>query len=185
VYRKGQQRLKISVITVVVAAALKASSIMIIVSLLTCKHTGAVSCVTVKQTCTVTNGTCADYAELQRAAITITIQQIASNQVQLNLIDRRALTNMTALCQEHNIELLAHGTLLGGLLTDYWLRRRDPGLDALATAAEKKYYPEVLAWGGGRLTHWKQHQALLAHCREIADKYSVSVSSVTAAACMQ
>jgi aryl-alcohol dehydrogenase-like predicted oxidoreductase len=108
------------------------------------------------------------------------LQQVASNQVQLNLIDRRALSNMTALCEEQNIELLAHGTLLGGLLTDYWLRRRDPGLDALATAAEKKYYPEVLAWGGGRLTHWKQHQALLAHCREVADKHSVSVSDVTA-----
>jgi aryl-alcohol dehydrogenase-like predicted oxidoreductase len=92
---------------------------------------------------------------------------------------------MTALCQEQNIELLAHGTLLGGLLTDYWLRRRDPGLDALATAAEKKYYPEVLAWGRGRLTHWKQHQALLAHCREVADKHSVSVSNVTATVCMR
>jgi aryl-alcohol dehydrogenase-like predicted oxidoreductase len=87
---------------------------------------------------------------------------------------------MTALCTEQHIELLAHGTLLGGLLSDYWLRRRDPGVDSLATAAEKKYYPEVLAWGGGRLTHWKQHQALLEHCREVADKHSVSVSAATA-----
>src|SRR5690242_6016517 len=42
--------------------------------------------------------------------------RIVSNQVQYSLIDRRPEARMAAFCRDHDVTLLAYGTLLGGLL---------------------------------------------------------------------
>ena len=42
--------------------------------------------------------------------------RVVSNQVQYSLIDRRPEVQMAQFCQENDIQLLAYGTLCGGLL---------------------------------------------------------------------
>ena len=44
--------------------------------------------------------------------------RIVSNQVQYSLVDRRPDARMAAWCREHDVTLLAYGTLLGGLLSE-------------------------------------------------------------------
>src|SRR5262245_50584683 len=51
---------------------------------------------------------------------------IASNQVSLSLIDRRAAEAMQAFCLENGIRLLAYGTLCGGFLSETWLDAPEP-----------------------------------------------------------
>ena len=43
--------------------------------------------------------------------------KIVSNQVQFSLVDRRPLVQMVEFCQQHQIQLLAYGTLCGGSLS--------------------------------------------------------------------
>jgi aryl-alcohol dehydrogenase-like predicted oxidoreductase len=44
--------------------------------------------------------------------------EIVSNQVSYSVIDTRPMKHMTAFCQQHNIKLLAYGSVLGGFLSD-------------------------------------------------------------------
>ena len=43
---------------------------------------------------------------------------VATNQVQLSLLDRRPLAGLAALCRERGVALLCYGTLAGGLLAE-------------------------------------------------------------------
>src|SRR5712692_6165818 len=65
--------------------------------------------------------------------------RVVSNQVQYSLIDRRPAAKMEALCGEHGITLLTYGTLLGGLLSEKYLGRPEPGRSELTTASLGKY----------------------------------------------
>ena len=47
--------------------------------------------------------------------------QILSNQIQYSIIDRRPEKKMVSSCEEHDIRILAYGTLCGGLLTEKYL----------------------------------------------------------------
>src|SRR5439155_2745595 len=100
---------------------------------------------------------------------------IVSNQVQYSLVDRRPEAKMAAFCQEHDITLLAYGTLLGGLLSEKYLGRPEPGRGELNTASLQKYTRMIAAWGG-----WTLFQELLAALKTVADKHGVSIANVGA-----
>jgi aryl-alcohol dehydrogenase-like predicted oxidoreductase len=98
---------------------------------------------------------------------------IVSNQVQYSLVDRRPAAKMAAFCGEHGITLLTYGTLLGGLLSEKYLGRPEPGRAELATASLQKYKQMIDAWGG-----WALFQELLAALKSIADKHGVGIANV-------
>ena len=98
---------------------------------------------------------------------------MVSNQVQYSLIDRRPEVRMIQFCQEHDIQLLAYGTLCGGLLSEKYLGQPEPGRGALNTASLLKYKQMVDAWGG-----WDLFQELLAALKGVADKHGVSIANV-------
>jgi aryl-alcohol dehydrogenase-like predicted oxidoreductase len=98
---------------------------------------------------------------------------VVSNQVQYSLIDRRPAAKMAAFCAERGITLLTYGTLLGGLLSEKYLGRPEPGRGELTTASLQKYKRMIDAWGG-----WALFQELLAVLKRVADKHGVSVANV-------
>ncbi|MDY7013225.1 MAG: aldo/keto reductase [Cyanobacteriota bacterium] len=100
---------------------------------------------------------------------------IVSNQVQFSLVDRRPLVEMAPFCQEHDIQLLAYGTLAGGLLSEKYLNQPEPKRRDLSTASLGKYKNMVDAWGG-----WPLFQELLAVLAQIASKYEVSIANIAA-----
>ncbi|WP_342618927.1 aldo/keto reductase [Rhodoferax sp. GW822-FHT02A01] len=96
---------------------------------------------------------------------------IASNQVCMSLLDRRGTEEMSALCLERDVKLLAYGVLGGGFLSDRWV-----GVDAPAEVGDwskMKYQRFINAIGG-----WDALQAVLTAARKIALKHGVSVSNV-------
>ncbi len=99
--------------------------------------------------------------------------RIVSNQVQYSLIDRRPERRMAAFCQEHGIHLLAYGTVAGGLLSEKYLWRNEPGRAALTTASLAKYKQMVDTWG-----NWDLFQELLAALKHVAGKHTVSIANV-------
>jgi aryl-alcohol dehydrogenase-like predicted oxidoreductase len=99
--------------------------------------------------------------------------QIVSNQVQYSLIDRRPQVQMAPFCQEHNIKLLAYGSLCGGLLSEKYLGANEPGRWELTTASQRKYKQMIDAWGG-----WVLLQELLQALHTIAQKHAVSIANV-------
>ena len=101
--------------------------------------------------------------------------RIVSNQVQYSLVDRRPEARMAAFCGAHDITLLAYGTLLGGLLSETYLGRPEPGRGALATASLQKYKQMIDAWGG-----WNLFQELLAVLKKVADRHGVGIANVGA-----
>ena len=99
--------------------------------------------------------------------------RIVSNQVQYSLVDRRPLARMAAWCGEHGVTLLAYGALLGGLLSENYLGRAEPGRAVLATASLRKYKQMIDAWGG-----WALFQELLAALKGIAGRRGASIATV-------
>ncbi len=99
--------------------------------------------------------------------------RVVSNQVQYSLIDRRPQVQMSPVCAEQRVWLLAYGVLCGGLLSDRYLGQPEPSAAALNTASLRKYKQMIDAWGG-----WALFQQLLAALRAIADKHGVSIANV-------
>jgi aryl-alcohol dehydrogenase-like predicted oxidoreductase len=99
--------------------------------------------------------------------------RVVSNQVQYSLVDRRPEARMAAFCRDHAITLLTYGTLLGGLLSEKYLGRPEPGRPELNTASLRKYKNMIDAWGG-----WPLFQELLAALKEIADRHRSSIANV-------
>jgi aryl-alcohol dehydrogenase-like predicted oxidoreductase len=93
--------------------------------------------------------------------------------VQYSLVDRRPAAKMEAFCADHDITLLTYGTLLGGLLSEKYLDRAEPGRGDLATVSLQKYRQMIDAWGG-----WVMFQELLTALKRIADKHHVSLANV-------
>ena len=98
---------------------------------------------------------------------------VVSNQICHSLLDRRADGQMTVVCREYNVKLLAFGTLAGGFLTDKWLGRPEPANDALSTWSQMKDKRFIDAAGG-----WEPYQNLLQTVKGVADKHKVSVANV-------
>jgi aryl-alcohol dehydrogenase-like predicted oxidoreductase/enamine deaminase RidA (YjgF/YER057c/UK114 family) len=105
-----------------------------------------------------------------RIALTSGIQ-LVSNQVSFSILDQRAAGRMSALCREHGVQLLAYGTVAGGLLTEKWLGEPEPR--ALETWSQMKYGRFVQAAGG-----WEALQRLLRATHAIAGKHGVSMANV-------
>jgi len=97
--------------------------------------------------------------------------RLATNQVCLSLLDRRGTEDMTDLCLERGVKLLAYGSLGGGFLADRWVGAPEP--DLVNDWSKMKYRRFIEAIGG-----WRALQTLLQAARSIAQKHGVSVSNV-------
>jgi aryl-alcohol dehydrogenase-like predicted oxidoreductase/enamine deaminase RidA (YjgF/YER057c/UK114 family) len=96
---------------------------------------------------------------------------IASNQVCISLLDRRASDEMSALCLERDVKLMAYGVLGGGFLSDRWVGAAEP--NEIADWSKMKYRRFIDAIGG-----WGALQGVLQAAQKIARKHGVSVSNV-------
>ena len=96
---------------------------------------------------------------------------IASNQVCLSLLDRRATGAMTQLCLARGVKLLAYGTLGGGFLSERWLNQDAP-LE-VGDWSKMKYRRFIDAIGG-----WSALQGVLNAAHTIAKKHGVSIANV-------
>lgn len=103
--------------------------------------------------------------------------EVVSNQVSFSVLDGRAAGAMTEVCLRHGVQLLAYGTLAGGLLTERWHGAADPGPEGVETWSEMKYRRFVEAVGG-----WDRLQTLLGAMRAVAAKHGVSMANVAARA---
>ena len=99
--------------------------------------------------------------------------ELVSNQVSFSLLDTRARGAMSALCRERGVQLLAYGTIAGGLLSDRWLGKPPPAEGQLATWSQMKYRRFVQAAGG-----WEALQEILEATSAIARKHGVSMANV-------
>jgi aryl-alcohol dehydrogenase-like predicted oxidoreductase/enamine deaminase RidA (YjgF/YER057c/UK114 family) len=99
--------------------------------------------------------------------------RVVSNQVSYSLIDQRARTRMASLCLERGVQLLAYGTLAGGLLTERWLGKPPPASSELTTWSLAKYERFVRSAGG-----WEELQRVLRATQAIAQKHGVSMANV-------
>jgi aryl-alcohol dehydrogenase-like predicted oxidoreductase len=98
---------------------------------------------------------------------------IVSNQVQYSIIDRRPEVKMIPFCLEHNINLLAYGSVCGGLMSELYLGRMQPSIAELNTLSLRKYKQMIDAWGG-----WNLFQELLLTLKRIAQKHNVNIANV-------
>ena len=99
--------------------------------------------------------------------------EVVSNQVCYSLIDQRARASMTDLCLEHDIKLLAFGTVAGGLLTEPWLGAVEPDVDSLDTWSKMKYKRFIDVAGG-----WAAFQGLLEVIQGVARRHGASMANV-------
>jgi len=99
--------------------------------------------------------------------------QIASNQIQFSIIDRRPEVKMISFCKEHNISLLAYGSICGGLLSERYVGRKEPSAIELDTLSLRKYKRMIDTWGG-----WNLFQNLLLTLNDVAKKHNVSITNV-------
>lgn len=98
---------------------------------------------------------------------------VATNQVSLSLLDRRAAGPLTALCQATGMKLFAYGTLCGGFLSERWLDKPEP--TDIADWSGMKYKRFIDTIGG-----WNAYQTVLTAAAAIADKHRASISNVAA-----
>ena len=93
---------------------------------------------------------------------------VASNQVQISLIDQRALGEMGDFCLAHDIALLGYGPLCGGYLAR-------PMQDPKSQAADySKEYRLMVDLSGG----WDLLQDLVSVLLDIAERHHVDASTV-------
>ncbi|MEO1201477.1 MAG: aldo/keto reductase [Pseudomonadota bacterium] len=98
---------------------------------------------------------------------------IVSNQLCYSLLDQRAAGQMTELCTERGVKLLAFGTLAGGFLSERWLGKPEPDVDSLATWSQMKYKRYIDTAGG-----WAPYQRLLEVLDTTAKRHEVSMANV-------
>ena len=99
--------------------------------------------------------------------------QIVSNQVQYSIIDRRPEVKMIPFCLDHNISLLAYGSICGGMMSERYLGRTEPSATELNTLSLRKYKQMIDTWGG-----WNLFQELLSILKRIAQKHNASIANI-------
>ncbi|GLC37739.1 hypothetical protein PLESTB_001471900 [Pleodorina starrii] len=111
--------------------------------------------------------------------------ELAVNQVQFSLLDRRPLNGMLQYCSSRGIKLFTYGSVGGGLLSDKYVEApRAGGLFGLGggnkyspvdlnTSSLKMYWNVAKQFGGQDL--WRE---LLLVLRGVADKHGVSLANV-------
>jgi len=105
---------------------------------------------------------------------------IVSNQICHSLIDQRAQGNMTEVCREYGVKMLAFGTLAGGFLTEKWLGKKEPQEKDLASWSEMKYKRFIDTAGG-----WEPYQHLLRMVKQVAEEHHVSMANVATRCILQ
>jgi len=95
-------------------------------------------------------------------------------QVQLSLVDRRALRTLVPYCRERGVAVLAYGTLAGGFLSGRWLGRPDPGLVPSAATPFHREYRLIIEAAGG----WAAYQRLLAALAAIGARHGVEAGTI-------
>jgi aryl-alcohol dehydrogenase-like predicted oxidoreductase len=97
---------------------------------------------------------------------------IVSHQVQVSLLDRRALRDMATLCTAHEIGLLAYGALAGGFFHERWLGAPEPQAP-FENRSLVKYKLIIDEFGG-----WDAFQQLLAAMSDIARAHDRTIGAV-------
>lgn len=103
--------------------------------------------------------------------------KIHTNQVCQSLLDARASGEMARFCTENGIKLLCFGTIAGGLLSEKYLRRREPKPKSWSAMKYKRY---IDVWGG-----WALFQELLLVLERLGAKHGVSIPNIAARYVMQ
>ncbi len=98
---------------------------------------------------------------------------LVSNQVSFSVLDRRASGDLSVVCAETGVRLLAYGTLAGGLLSERWLGAPEPAPGAFGDWSKMKYARFVAAIGG-----WAVLQTILHALDDIARKHGVGIANV-------
>ncbi len=96
---------------------------------------------------------------------------VVSNQVSFSVLDRRAAGDMSEVCVENGVRLLAYGTLGGGLVSPRWLGADEPG--ELGDWSKMKYKRFVDTIGG-----WGALQGILRALADVAAKHGASIPNV-------
>jgi len=96
---------------------------------------------------------------------------IVSNQICLSVLDRRALGDMSQLCQATGVRLLCYGTLAGGFINERWLGVEKPA--DIKDWSKMKYLRFIDATGG-----WSVFQSQLQTLNAIAQRHKVSIANV-------
>lgn len=104
---------------------------------------------------------------------------VASIQVQYSLLDRRPGAGLAGVAAGHDVDLLAYGSLAGGLLSDRYLAHEDLG-DEHENRSLTKYRLIVDEIGG-----WPALQTLLRELRAVADERGSDVASVASGWCLR
>jgi aryl-alcohol dehydrogenase-like predicted oxidoreductase/enamine deaminase RidA (YjgF/YER057c/UK114 family) len=99
--------------------------------------------------------------------------KVVSNQICFSLLDQRAANDMTRLCEEKGVTILAFGTLGGGFLTEKWLGQFEPKMEDLKTWSQMKYKRYIDTAGS-----WAPFQNLLTALKHTADEHKVSMANV-------
>ena len=97
---------------------------------------------------------------------------LVSHQVQVSLLDGRALRNMGALAQAHGVGLLCYGALAGGFLHERWLNAPEPA-EPLENRSLVKYKLIIDDFGG-----WALFQRLLATLASIARAHATTIGAI-------
>ncbi len=98
--------------------------------------------------------------------------RVVSHQVQISLLDRRALGPMAAFCAQHDIALFAYGALAGGFFHERWLGAPEPQ-EPLENRSLIKYKLIIDEFGG-----WDAFQALLRTLEEMARAHNTTIGAV-------
>ena len=99
---------------------------------------------------------------------------VASNQVCLSLLDRRACRDLADVAEANGVRLLVFGTLLGGFLSRRWLGADEPA--DIPDWSRMKYKRFIDTAGG-----WPGYQGLLETLDRIAGKHGASIPNVATA----
>lgn len=97
---------------------------------------------------------------------------VVSHQLQLSLLDRRALGAMADLCAERGVSVLAYGALAGGFLHERWCGVPEPS-EPLENRSLTKYKLIIDEFGG-----WDAFQALLRVLRDVANAHATTIGAV-------
>lgn len=101
--------------------------------------------------------------------------KVISNQLSFSLVDMRAARDMSEFCLQHNIKLLAFGTVSGGFISERWLGKPEPNLskDKTLNWSLMKYKRFIDVAGG-----WQVFQELLSTLKTIAARHNASVTNI-------
>jgi len=97
---------------------------------------------------------------------------IRTNQIQYSLLDRRPEGELVMVCKRRGVDLLAYGTLAGGLLSERWIGKSSPDPQTVNRSLLK--YLLIAGECGG----WEAQQRRLDVVSAIATKHDVDVAIV-------